>query len=597
MKQLALSLCAATALLAQESLYTPLQVSLTIKAIGVDNTGAIYYIGDTTAGIPRLTSKTPPAAGADGSDIFLIKTDRAGARLAGVLFAGPAEKVTDAVVSPSGEGVIAGTTGPTHAVDQTAEPVGPGVLIRFDANARGMDPIYLADIPTRVALNSAGEIYFATDKPSLSRINRAGQRLDFPTDAPVLGIGFLADGQIIAVTAGAETIYTPNGSIVRQRPVSTVLSLQDVGVDAEGNTHSLYSQTDGSTLLIETTPTGWIADLHEFPLTRVTAMEVEPSGRVHLVGTTAWTGFPTRNSAARCGSGDGAFLLSLDSNGRIEQATYLRERPQALAALNGSALVLVGAGPGQSRSLFRFTPSASNQPAPACLVNAGSFAVSNVAPGQIMTIFGSNLVVRPPAIAEPANNRFPFELAGTRITVGGIPAPMLYSSSDQINFVVPWSIATNTQSLEICVSTPTTSRCLPSTPTPVAPGIFGILNQDGSVNSQQAPAAVGSIVSVYTTGLGPIGDLPPDGTITVLLSGRNLLHNVTADFVTPATCVAGVCEPGVPAEVLYAGPAPGLITGAQQVNLRVSAATTLVRVCTVNGAAGACATYKIWVAP
>jgi uncharacterized protein (TIGR03437 family) len=88
----------------------------------------------------------------------------------------------------------------------------------------------------------------------------------------------------------------------------------------------------------------------------------------------------------------------------------------------------------------------------------------------------------------------------------------------------------------------------------IAPGVFGTLNQDYSINSESNPAPVGTVIQVFATGL-----------------PENL----------PATILARVHD-RAPAVPLYAGPAPGF-PGVQQVNVWVPddlpAMTTDVRVC------------------
>lgn len=70
------------------------------------------------------------------------------------------------------------------------------------------------------------------------------------------------------------------------------------------------------------------------------------------------------------------------------------------------------------------------------------------------------------------------------------------------------------------------------------------MNQDGSVNSVANPAAKGSVVVFYATGGGE-------------LAGDRLALPVNV-FID-----------GIDSEVLYAGVAPGLVSGALQVNVRV----------------------------
>ncbi len=101
---------------------------------------------------------------------------------------------------------------------------------------------------------------------------------------------------------------------------------------------------------------------------------------------------------------------------------------------------------------------------------------------------------------------------------------------------------------------------------PTQPGIFtqnasgsgpaAALNQDYSVNSPSNPAAKGSVVMVYATGLGALNPSPVDGFLT----GSTLGY-----VVAPVRAFLN----GESATVLYAGSAQGLIAGANQINIQI----------------------------
>jgi hypothetical protein len=101
-----------------------------------------------------------------------------------------------------------------------------------------------------------------------------------------------------------------------------------------------------------------------------------------------------------------------------------------------------------------------------------------------------------------------------------------------------------------------------------APGIFSadasgkgqaaLLNQDATVNSASNPASPGSIVSFWATGEGQTEPAGVDGQMATGTLPKPKL---------PVTVEVG----GVPAEVIYAGAAPGMVAGMLQVNFRVPA--------------------------
>ena len=109
--------------------------------------------------------------------------------------------------------------------------------------------------------------------------------------------------------------------------------------------------------------------------------------------------------------------------------------------------------------------------------------------------------------------------------------------------------------------------------TATAPSIFSvdlggtgpaaILNQDGlTVNSAANPAARGSVISIYATGGGQTSPPGVDGSFS--------FGPVFPQLKLPAQ----VWIDGQPADVLYAGAAPGSVAGLLQVNARVPAAAS-----------------------
>jgi uncharacterized protein (TIGR03437 family) len=85
------------------------------------------------------------------------------------------------------------------------------------------------------------------------------------------------------------------------------------------------------------------------------------------------------------------------------------------------------------------------------------------------------------------------------------------------------------------------------------PGL--ILNQNSSANSSTNPALKGSQIIIYATG---------DGDATSGMAAGSL---VTRSIARPPT--VSVTIGGVPAEVTYAGTAPGLYAGMLQMNVRI----------------------------
>jgi uncharacterized protein (TIGR03437 family) len=84
-------------------------------------------------------------------------------------------------------------------------------------------------------------------------------------------------------------------------------------------------------------------------------------------------------------------------------------------------------------------------------------------------------------------------------------------------------------------------------------GQGSILNQDYTVNSAAAPAAMGSVIMIYATGGGAMASAVLDGSIAQPPFAA-LSQNVVVRIG------------GVPAQVLYQGAAPGIVQGVLQIN-------------------------------
>jgi uncharacterized protein (TIGR03437 family) len=200
---------------------------------------------------------------------------------------------------------------------------------------------------------------------------------------------------------------------------------------------------------------------------------------------------------------------------------------------------------------------------PGALLHAASYAASApVAPGGLITIFGTNL-------ADQTNfasgSPLPSSMGGTEVDLGGIPLPLLYSSAGQINAQVPFGLSGNTQ-YQVVVRRGTVLSVPESfTVAAAEPGIFttnmqgtgqGVIMKSDQVTLAQAatPAARGEVIVIYCAGLGAVnppvnqGDAPTTASRTV----------------NEATVTIG----GMKADVQYAGVTPGY-AGLYQVNATV----------------------------
>lgn len=89
-------------------------------------------------------------------------------------------------------------------------------------------------------------------------------------------------------------------------------------------------------------------------------------------------------------------------------------------------------------------------------------------------------------------------------------------------------------------------------------GPGAIINEDGTVNTPSNPAPRGSVIAIYGNGGGLTNPALPDGAIATSLG-----------TITPGWWyLAGVIAV-TGGEPLYEGPAPFLVNGANQMNIRI----------------------------
>jgi uncharacterized protein (TIGR03437 family) len=193
------------------------------------------------------------------------------------------------------------------------------------------------------------------------------------------------------------------------------------------------------------------------------------------------------------------------------------------------------------------------------VVNAGSYLGGVFAPLSIVTVFGSNFAA---GIAKATSFPLASSLAGVSATVQDYPCFPLYVSPNQINLVLPSSLIGNsTLTITVGPASATTSVFYVA---PAAPGIFTVngnhavaQNQDYTANSPSAPAASGSVVTVYFTGQG--------NTVGLLRADLPAPSDPARDATVALTSAT---IGGLPAMVLYSGAAPGM-SGVGQANIQV----------------------------
>jgi uncharacterized protein (TIGR03437 family) len=196
---------------------------------------------------------------------------------------------------------------------------------------------------------------------------------------------------------------------------------------------------------------------------------------------------------------------------------------------------------------------------PSGVVNAATFKATAIAPGEIVSLFVQNGGPEEGVVAtgfEPGTGKLGTTLAGVRVLFNGIPGALFFVRSDQLNVQAPFEIA-GLQSVDVQVEFEGVLSSPMSVPVRTAdPGLFSpVLNQDNTLNTQQNPAARGSVVQLFATGQGSV--------TPALMSG--LPGPGAPPFPAPEAAVRALVN-GEEAMLLFKGLTPGLV-GLMQLNV------------------------------
>jgi uncharacterized protein (TIGR03437 family) len=190
------------------------------------------------------------------------------------------------------------------------------------------------------------------------------------------------------------------------------------------------------------------------------------------------------------------------------------------------------------------------------VVDAASFGPA-LAPGSLASMFGTGLAAATnSATFDSAAGAFPEEASGVQVFVNGAAAPLLYLSSDQINFAVPWDSLLGTPVNVEVILNGVLSNADPITLASTAPSLFGsvspvpgslyginiaFLNCTGGAIYPQA----GTYCTLWGNGFGATNPPLTDGTLAP---------------ASPLPWTVNTCSltiGGVTAQVTYCGGAPG----------------------------------------
>ena len=463
--------------------------------------------------------------------------------------------------------------------------------------------------PSALAFDPAGNLYIADTRSNrVRRVDLSGVIATFAGNGTVSGFG--GEGNPATLTP----LNSPQGvaaDLVGNVYIADTNHNRVIRVDAAGNVHTVAGTGSpgeagaGGTSLAELYgPTGlsldgagnlYIADTQNHRVLMLT-----PRGAISTIAGTGTGGFNGDGGAAAAAELSYPSAVAVDASGNVYIADTGNNRVRlvtadghiATIAGTGDAVYNGDSGPALEIALYnpagltldgqgnvwvadagnnrvRRLTAAQAAPPPqlidVTLANSASLLPGPLAPGEIFSIFGQGM--GPDAAVAgvfDASGKLSTTLGNVQVQFNGTPAPLFYVQSKQINAQVPYEMAGQTSAqLQILYR----GAALASMQVSLAkanPALFTlsngtgnavVVNQDGSINSDRHPAPRGSIVVLYATGE---GQTSPAG-----VTGQA----AQAPFPPPALQVS-LTMAGIPANILFAGEAPGFV-GLMQINAQV----------------------------
>lgn len=210
------------------------------------------------------------------------------------------------------------------------------------------------------------------------------------------------------------------------------------------------------------------------------------------------------------------------------------------------------------------TPTSASPPVMSAIVSSASATPGAIAPGEIVSIFGTGIGGAPAGPQLDVSGKVATSPSQTQVLIGGVAEPLIYASGSQTNAIVPFEVGTTGVAKVQVISSGFASATWDAPLALAAPSIFtsnstglgqAALNQDNSINSSSNAAARGTVVQLYATGGG--ATRPAGVTGALAPTGENLAQSVK------------VTIGGVDAVVQYAGSAPGEVEGLIQINAMI----------------------------
>ncbi len=546
----------------------------TPTSLAVDADGNAYVAGNTSS---RDFPVSPGAFQTDASQIvpgpntsFVTKFDANGRLIYSTYFHGGNQSgtgVSSIAADASGNAYLAGTN------RGGSLPTTPGA---FQTNTTGLDAAFVAKLDA-----TGSRLLYCTYLAANSQITGAEIALDLQGNAYVAGSIFLNTPGVpisFPITPGAFQTTIPEFPAQGTPFVAFITKLNAAG---SALIYSTFLYADGST--------------------EIGGLVVDPSGSVAALGETYAFDFPTTPGALhQCnplgGFGSTGFMLKLAPDGsKPVYSTYIGTDAFSAVGMDGAGEIYIAGNnsgtlpvvPGSfgwtdvGAFVAKLAPVALPAGSVSCVVSAASRGGRAIAPGEIVDIFGNGIGPAQMVLGSASGGQIGTLLGGIQVLINGVPAPLLSAGPNQIRAVVPFdagpSVLTQTGVATIqIIDGSTTVQPFTVAIAALAPSIFTVdgrpsgqalmINEDGTLNSEQNWARQGSIVTIYATGLN--NTQPALATGAIALDAAPLAFQSELQIGGVIVLQIGGTDFGGP-EITYAGAAPGFVAGLTQINFRL----------------------------
>lgn len=550
-------------------------VNATVQAIAVDAAGSAYLTGT----VAEADNWAAPAGSYQTalrglSDAFVAKLRPDGTGIVYATFLGgtQGDEGRRIVVDRTGSAIVLGTT-------EIADfPTTQGVL---EPARRGPAPMFVTRLAPSgtslqystyfgraeiqdLAVDAAGAAWLAGkagNQGYLGKLDAAGQRLlvgwtfgGNTTEARAVQVDATGNAYVAGATNSRTLPATPDAwqRFYRGGTLTSFDVYRNVSLTSAEDSFLVKTGPDGQVL-----SAGYLGGEN---IDRANAIAVMGADRVLVAGGTRSSDWPV-------------------TAGVVKRELMRGNCQRAQTGPNGPRDYHVTSWPCDEGFITRLSllPAAAG----VAVANAAGLTAGPVAPGTLISLFGVGLGPERGVSFALVDGKVPTTTGGTQVLFDDVPGVVLYAQSGQVNAIVPYSAA-GKESVRIEVSyggrriEVGTVRVAPASPalfTLNSTGVGGVaaLNEDGSVNSPANPARRGSIVVFYATGAGQTEPGGVDGLPATAPYPRSALPiRVWLQRTVVMESVFRFFAGFVPLEILYAGAAPGLVAGVQQINARIS---------------------------